>query len=249
MNTTGTNTAGGAAGAGFSPTHWSVVLAAKDKSSPQSQQALETLCRTYWHPLYLFARRQGHSPDDAEDLTQEFFARLLQKDYLQTVAREKGRFRSFLLVALKRFLANEWDRAHARKRGGGQALVPLDTRLAERHYQTEPPAAASPDQLYERRWALTLLDRTVAGLRQEFEAAGKAGEFACLKEFLAADRGELDYGAAAARLGTSEGAARVAVHRLRRRFREVYRQQVAQTVSSPEEIEDEIRHLRAALSP
>jgi RNA polymerase sigma-70 factor (ECF subfamily) len=232
----------------FATTHWSVVMTAKDKCSPQSAQALETLCRTYWYPLYAHVRRLGHSPHDAEDLTQEFFARLLQKDYLHAVAREKGRFRSFLLMALKRFLANDWDRMQAQKRGGGQTFVPLDTQFAEQRYQTEQPAGALPDEIYARRWALTLLDRTLAALREEFKQAGKATEYACLKGFLTADRGAISYAEVAARLGASEGAARVAVHRLRRRFREIYRQQVAHTVASPEEIEDEIRYLRAILS-
>lgn len=233
-------------GPAFVTTHWSVVLAARDKDSPQSAEALEELCRAYWYPLYAFVRRQGHSPHDAQDLTQEFFARLLRKDYLQVVAREKGRFRSFLLVALRRFLLNEWDRNCAQKRGGGQTLVSLDTSMAESRYQTEPSPALSPDRIYERRWALTLLDRTLARLRQEFTRLGKSQEFDRLKACLAADRGGIDYASAATDLGLSEGAARVATHRLRKRFRELFREEIAHTVSV-EELEDEIRHLMAVL--
>lgn len=232
----------------FATTHWSVVLSARDASAPDSSAALETLCGTYWYPIYAFVRRQGQSAADAQDLTQEFFARLLQKDYLRAAAREKGRFRTFLIVALKRFMANEWDRAHALKRGGGRAQVSLDTSLAETRYQLEPAAAAGADQIYERRWALTLLDQVMARLRQEYADRGNTGEFEQLKSVLTADRGEISYGTIAANLGISEGAARVAVHRLRKRFREVFREEIAQTVSTPEEIEDEVRHLVAALA-
>ena len=158
----------------FVTTHWSVVLSARRKDSPQSAAALETLCRTYWYPLYAYVRRQGHSPPDAQDLTQEFFARLLQKDYLKAAAQEKGRFRTFLIVALKRFLANEWDRARAQKRGGGQALLSLDTELAEQRYRIEPVEGSTAEKVFERRWALTLLDRTMTRLREEFGAAGKS---------------------------------------------------------------------------
>jgi len=210
----------------FATTHWSVVLTARDPAAPESGAALETLCRTYWYPVYAFVRRQGQPPHDAQDLTQEFFARLLQKDYLRSAAREKGRFRTFLIVALKRFMANEWDRARALKRGGGETTLPLDTSLAESRYQMEPAADANPDRVYDRRWALTLLDQS----------------------FLTVDRAEIGYGAIAARLGISEGAARVAVHRLRKRFREVFREQIAQTVSSPAEIDEEVAHLVAALA-
>jgi RNA polymerase sigma factor (sigma-70 family) len=232
----------------FLTTHWSVVLSARKKDSPQSAAALETLCRTYWYPLYAYVRRQGHSPHDAQDLTQEFFARLLQKDYLKAAAREKGRFRTFLIMALKRFLANEWDRLRAQKRGGGQPLLSLDTETAEDRYRIEPTEGATADRVFERRWALTLLDHTMARLRQEFTAGGKEKEFAELKACLTAGRGEISYTAIAAALGQSEGAARVAVHRLRKRFREVFREEIAQTVSSPEDIEAEVRYLMGVLA-
>ena len=232
----------------FVTTHWSVVLSARQKDSPESAAALETLCRTYWYPLYAYVRRQGHSPPDAQDLTQEFFARLLQKDYLKAAAREKGRFRTFLIVALKRFLANEWDRLRAQKRGGGQPLLSLDTDLAEQRYQVEPVEGASADRIYERRWALTLLDRTMTRLREEFASAGKLEDFNRLKACLTAERGEISYTEIAAALGMTDGAARVAVHRLRKRFREVFREEIAHTVSTSEEIEEEVRHLISVLA-
>ena len=244
-----TTTSAPASRAVFVTTHWSVVLSAREKVSTQSDAALERLCRTYWYPLYAWVRRQGHSPHDAQDLTQEFFARMLQKDYLQAAAREKGRFRTFLIVALKRFLANEWDRARAQKRGGGQALLSLDTATAESRYQIEPAATLSADLIYERRWALTLLEQTMTALREEFTSAGKQREFESLKTFLTAERGEIPYSEIAAKLGINESAARVSVHRLRKRFREVFRQQIAHTVARPEDVEEEVRYLLTALGP
>lgn len=233
--------------AAFVTTHWSVVVSAREKDSPRNREALETLCRTYWYPLYAFVRRQGRSPHDAQDLTQEFFARLLEKDYLQAAAEEQGRFRTFLLVALKRFLANNWDRVRAQKRGGGQAAVSLDTEMAEQRYGVEPGAGATADRIFERRWALTLLERTMSRLRQEFATAGKPGEFERLKVCLTTESGAIAYPDIASVLGMSEGAARVAVHRLRKRFREVFREEIAHTVSSPGEIEEEVRHLLTVL--
>jgi RNA polymerase sigma-70 factor (ECF subfamily) len=232
----------------FATTHWSVVLTARNPAAPESAAALETLCRTYWYPVYAFVRRQGQSPHDAQDLTQEFFTRLLQKDYLRSAAREKGRFRTFLIFAVKRFMANEWDRARTLKRGGGETPLPLDTSIAETRYQMEPAAESNADSIYERRWALTLLDQTMTRLRKEYEAEGKSADFDHLKSFLTVDRGGIGYETIASRLGVSEGAARVAVHRLRKRFREVFREEIAQTVSSPTEIDDEVTHLVAALA-
>ena len=232
----------------FVTTHWSVVLSARKQDSPQSLAALETLCRTYWYPLYAYVRRQGHGPHDAQDLTQEFFARLLQKDYLKAAAREKGRFRTFLIVALKRFLANEWDRLRAQKRGGGQIHLPLDTELAEERYRIEPAEGATADRVFERRWALTLLERTMTRLRQEFAVSGRAGEFDHLKACLTAARGDIAYADLATALNMSEATARVAVHRLRKRFREVFREEIAHTVSSPEEVHEEVRYLMGVLA-
>jgi len=232
----------------FATTRWSVVLKARDQSCPDSAAALETLCRAYWYPLYACVRRQGHSPPDAQDLTQEFFARLLAKDYLRVVAPEKGRFRAFLRVALRRFLANQWDRVRARKRGGGQAPFPLDGALAEQRYGQEQASVLGPDRIYERRWAMTLLEQTTNRLRADYAAAGKTAEFDHLKVFLTAERGAIPYGEVAAALKSTEGAARVAVHRLRKRFREVFRAAVADTVSEPGEVDDELRHVVAVLS-
>lgn len=232
----------------FVTTHWSVVLSARDKTSPQSEAALEELCRTYWCPLYAYVRRQGRGSHDAQDLTQEFFTRLLQKDYLRSVAREKGRFRTFLLVALKRFLADAQDRARAQKRGGGVPCLSLDAETAERRYWAEPVDALTPDRLYERHWALTLLDLTMTRLRQEFVAAGKGDEFDRLKGFLTAETGGTSHAEIAPKLGLTEGALRVAVHRLRRRYRDLFREEIAHTVAGPEEIEDEVRHLLSILS-
>ncbi len=232
----------------FVTTHWSVVLSARDKDSPQSSEALEKLCRTYWYPLYAFVRRQGKAPSDAQDLTQEFFARLLQKDYLQAAARDKGRFRTFLLVAMKRFLANEWDKVRAQKRGGGKIHLSLDTEIAEQRYSVEPTEGVNADKIYERRWALTLLERTMTRLREEFIGAGKAEEFERLKNFLAAAHHGISYADIARDLGTNEGAARVAVHRMRKRYREIFRGEIAQTVSSPQEIDAEVQYLMSVLS-
>ena len=229
----------------FLTTHWSVVLAARHDSSPNAAAALETLCRTYWYPLYAYVRRSGHGPDDAQDLTQEFFARLLEKNWLRAVAPEHGRFRSFLLVAMKRFLAKEWRREHAQKRGSGGTTIPLDPVDAETRYGVEPAVGA--DVLFERRWALTLLTRAMDRIATEFETAGKRAEFDVLKDWLTADRGEIPYQEVAQKLETSEGAARVAIHRLRKRFREIFREIIAETVSEPGEVEDEMRHLAAAL--
>ena len=231
----------------FLTTHWSVVLAAKDTASPDSAAALERLCRAYWYPLYAFIRRQGHSPADAQDLTQEFFARLLEKGYLRAADREKGRFRTFLRVAQRRFIANEWDRSRRLKRGGGWTALPLDTTTGEQRYEAERYDALSPDRLYEQRWARALLEQALARLRADYNAAGKIAEFAHLKGALTAERGSTDYRDLASMLGVNEGAARVAVHRLRKRFREVFRATVAETVAEPVEVEDELRYVVALL--
>lgn len=232
----------------FVTTHWSVVFSARDKDSPQSVEALEKLCRTYWYPLYAFVRRQGQAPSDAQDLTQEFFARLLQKDYLQAAARDKGRFRTFLLVAMKRFLANEWDKVRAQKRGGGKIHLSLDTEMAEQRYSIEPTEGVNPDKVFERRWALTLLERTMTRLREEFIGAGESQEFERLKSFLTASHHGISYADIARDLEMNEGAARVAVHRLRKRYREIFRDEIARTVSSPQEIDAEVQYLMSVLS-
>jgi DNA-directed RNA polymerase specialized sigma24 family protein len=233
----------------FATTHWSLVLSARDPQSPQSADALEKLCRAYWYPLYAYARRAGQSKENAEDLTQAFFARLLEKNFLEAAEPERGRFRSFLLMTLKRFMANEWDRGRAQKRGGGRLHVPLDTELAERKFQAETTAGEmSPDRLYERRWALTLLEQTMARLRTEFAAAGKTAEFEKLKSFLTADKHAIPYSTAATGLGIGDGAARVAVHRLRKRYRELFREEIAHTLAAGEDLDGELRHLLTVLS-
>ena len=221
---------------------------AQDKDSPDALAALEELCRTYWFPLYAYARRSGHSPHDAQDSTQAFFACLLEKDYLHAADRGKGRFRTFLLIALKRFLANEWDKAQAQKRGGEIILVPLDAASAEEKYAADLASNQPLDRDYERRWALTLLEQTMAELRRGYEQVGSVAEFEHLKQYLTADRGSIPYPTIAAALGIGEGGARSAVHRLRRRFRELFRAAVAATVSSPGEVDDELRHVVRALS-
>lgn len=204
------------------------------------------LCRAYWYPLYAFVRRSGRTAEDAQDLTQAFFARLFEKEFLLGVAPEKGRFRAFMLMALKRFMANEWHKARAVKRGGGILHLSFDAGEAEQRYAAEPVDNLSPEMLYDRRWAFTLLDRAMAHLREEFEATGRGAAFEQMKEFLTgAD--ESSYAELAVRVGSSEGAVRVAVHRLRRRFREVFREELAETVT-PEKLDEELRHLRVILS-
>ncbi len=227
----------------FVTTHWSVVLSAREQGSPACDLALEKLCRTYWYPLYAHVRRLGHNPPDAEDLTQEFFARLLQKNYLRDADRAKGRFRTFLLVALEHFLANDWDRQRAQKRGGGRVMVPLDTALAEHLYAAEAGEDSSPMRAYERRWALTLVEQALKRLRVEYAQGGKIAEFERFKPFLTAERASIPYGAVAAELGISEGALRVSVHRLRHRFREIFREEIAHTLADPGDVAEEMRYL------
>jgi RNA polymerase sigma-70 factor (ECF subfamily) len=233
----------------FVTTHWSVVLSARDEESPRGAEALEALCRTYWYPLYAYVRRLGHSPADAQDLTQEFFARLLQKHYLQSVDQEKGKFRTFLLVALQRFLANEWDRRHAQKRGGFAPIVSIDQELAESRFASDPSHAVQPDVLFERQWAMTLLERTMTRLREEYVATGRAKLFEHLQGCLAKDESASPYAEIAARLNLTEAAVKMAVHRLRARYREILRAEIADTVASPEEVEEEIRQLFSAFGP
>jgi RNA polymerase sigma-70 factor (ECF subfamily) len=231
----------------FVTTHWSLVLAAGKGASADAQEALANLCQTYWYPLYAYVRRQGHQPDDAQDLTQAFFARLLEKHYLQSADPERGRFRSFLLTAFKRFLSKERDRQRAKRQGGGRKLLPLDFEAGERRYSLEPAHAVTAERIYEQRWALTLLDRVFVRLRDEFDQAGKQKDFNCLKVYLTGEAGTPSYQEAAADLEMTEGAVRVAVHRLRRRYRDLVREEIAQTVAGPEEVDEELRHLFAAL--
>ena len=236
-------------GAGqFAATRWSVVLAAADdRSGTRGRRAMEELARTYWFPLYAFIRRQGSAPEQAEDLTQEFFARLLEKEYLCGVDRAKGKFRSFLLASVKHFLSNERDKARAKKRGGGVLHLSLDTADAETHYRAEPADDMTPERLFERRWALAVLDQVLDRLRREYTDQGKAATFDALKGSLAGETDAPAYAHVAQRLGTTEGAVKVTAHRLRKRYREILRDEIAQTVSAPELVDEEIRYLLRCL--
>lgn len=232
----------------FVTTRWSVVLEAGRAESPGSRAALENLCQAYWYPLYAFARRRGHSPEDAQDLTQEFFARLLEKNWLDRASPERGRFRSFVLGAFEHFLANEWRKGQTLKRGGGIQTVPLAFEDGETHYSQEPPDPATPEKLFERRWALMLLDRVLDRLEAEQKQAGKDGPFALMKPCLAGGRDAIPLAELGRRLGMSEGAVKVAVHRLRQRYRQLLLEEVAQTVALPEDVEAELHHLIQAIA-
>jgi RNA polymerase sigma-70 factor (ECF subfamily) len=232
----------------FLTTHWSVVLAAKDKTSPDCALALESLCQTYWYPLYAFVRGSRYSPQDAQDLTQGFFLCLLAKDFLRLVDPEKGRFRTFLKMALKRFLTHEWERIHAEKRGGGRVCLSFDTTMAEQRFLAEQVDGLAPDQAYDRHWAFTLLREATARLQKEYTEANKLTELQELKPYLTAERGCIPYGQIASAVRTTEGAARVAIHRLRKRFRGLFREVIAETVSDAEDVEEEMRYVISMLS-
>ncbi len=227
----------------FGTTHWSVVLAAGGHPTSSTSAALEQLCRTYWYPLYAYIRRQGYEAHDAQDLTQAFFEELLEKSSFNNACREKGRFRSWLLGALNHFLVNEWQRGQTWKRGGRVNFVSLDDDTAESRYLLEPATDLTPEKLYERRWVQVLLDQVLARLRQEFTTGGKESLFDHLRVFLTDVKGAVSYTDASAKMGLSEDAVKQAVRRLRLRYRELLRQEIANTVSSPADIEDEIRHL------
>ncbi len=228
---------------GFQTTRWTIVAAAQDRQSPENAVAWETLARRYWQPVHVYILGCGHGAHDAQDLTQEFFSRLYSRDYLRAADPAKGRFRTFLRVAARRFLINDWDRRRALKRGGGQEIVSLDAMTPDERQRHEPADEASAERIFERRWALTLLERALARLRDEYARAGRETEFAELKEQLTAARAAVDHAALAARLGVSEGAARVALHRLRKRLRAHFRAEVADTVDDDAEIEAELRHV------
>ena len=232
----------------FATTHWTVVVAAGGRATAQAELALEELCRTYWYPLYAYVRHRGYSKPDAEDLTQGFFAAFLRRNYLSGLDAEKGRFRAFLLAAMKHYLANEWDRAGRLKRGGGEAPLSLDWQSADTRYQIHPADALSPDKLYDRAWAVTLLEQVIGRLHDESVSAGKEAVFAALKPFLMVGKQALPTASAATALGLSEGAVRVAVHRLRRRYRELLRAEIAQTLADPGQIDEEMRALLGAFA-
>jgi RNA polymerase sigma factor (sigma-70 family) len=232
----------------FRTTHWSLVLAAGRRSSPDARHALGRLCQVYWYPLYAYIRRKGHSPTDAQDLTQDFFTWLLEKNLAGKADRTRGRFRSFLLTSLDHFLAKHWRRAAACKRGGGQPVLSLDLAAGESRYTLEPAHELTAEMIYQRRWALTLLEETLARLRDEFARRGKLELFEHLKPYLGGDESTVPYSQIAATLGKSEGAVKVAVHRLRHRCRELLRAEIAQTVSSPQEVDGELRDLFDAVA-
>ena len=232
----------------FVATRWSVVLAAGHGDTTRAHDALAHLCNGYWYPLYAYARRRGCSPHDAQDLTQEFFARLLGGNWVAKADRERGRFRTFLLTAMKHFMANEWKKAQAQKRGGGQAHVSLNDDSAENRYQLEPADNTTPERLFEKGWAVTLLETVLSRLEEDYRKEGNAEWMEAMRPALATDRGLLDYAELAKKLDMTETAARMAVHRLRQRYRQLIRAEVASTVASSEETEAEMRHLFRVLA-
>jgi RNA polymerase sigma-70 factor (ECF subfamily) len=232
----------------FATTHWSVVLAAGDVSSPDYTRALSTLCRTYWYPLYVYLRRWGCDRERAEDYTQAFFAGLLERQSIGEADPKRGKFRSFLLASLKHFLADEWDRSQAQKRGGERKVLSLDIEDGETRYSREPVDNLSPEKLFERYWALEVLKEAMARLKAEYATANKIELFDYLKTYLTGEQDSIPYRDAADRLSMTEGAVKVAAHRLRQHYAEFVREQIAQTVTTPEQIEEEICELYAALA-
>jgi RNA polymerase sigma factor (sigma-70 family) len=232
----------------FATTHWSVVLDASHATPGRSRAALESLCSKYWYPLFVYVRRCGYAAPDAQDLTQQYFLQLLSKNWLAQANRERGRFRSFLLASMKHFLANEWDKLQAAKRGGKLHFLSLDFDTAETRLATEPSHDQSPDKAYDRQWAMELLDQVLAALKNEYAAMGKGHLFNELKEVLSRGREAGRYSELGQRLGMSEGAVKVAVHRLRHRYRELLQLEIARTVADASQIQDELRHLFQALT-
>lgn len=224
------------------------MLSAGCSDTPRASRSLEQLCRTYWYPLYVYLRRRGYRAEDAEDLTQEFFARLLHSRFFAAASQERGRFRSYLLTALNHFLADEWDRGRAQKRGGDQIFVPLEVENAETAYRLEPADDLTPEKVYQQRWAKTLLANVLEQLRREYESQAKGELFEGIKDCLTKARAAVSYPALAGQFNMSEGALRVAVHRLRQRYREVLRAEIAHTVGEPGEVEEELRYLLRVLA-
>ena len=227
----------------FTTTHWSVVLTARDGDTTQADAALEKLCRTYWPPLYAYIRRDGYSMEDGQDLTQEFFGSFLKKKWLGHLQHREGKFRSFLLTFLKHFLSDQRDRADAQKRGGHCTFISLDQFAAEERDRIEPVARLTPDQVFEQQWARTLLERALRRLREEYAAKGGLELFEQLKDIQPGVHGSVNYSEIGQRLGLAEGSIKAAVHRLRKRHREILHEEIAQTVSRPDEIADEVRDL------
>ena len=233
---------------GFHTTHWSVVLAAGEEGSPQAATALSRLCQTYWFPVYAFIRKRGHSPEQAQDFTQDFFAGFLERNYVAKAARDRGRFRVFLMSSIENFLHNEHDRAQAQKRGGRQKLLSLDYVEAEERYQFEPVEDSDPARIFEQQWAATLLETVLNRLRQEFGAEGRVGLFEDLQAHLWGDADSIPYSSLAQKSGLTEGNIKTIAHRLRQRYRALLREEIAQTVAMPSEVDDEIRHLMRTVS-
>jgi RNA polymerase sigma-70 factor (ECF subfamily) len=231
----------------FETTRWSLVVSAGQIGTPESKEALATLCGLYWYPIYLFVRRRGYNAEEALDLTQGFFTRLLEKNDLATADRSRGRFRSWLLGCLKHFLANEWDRSTALKRGGGKSLLSIDAEDAEGRYLREPSHDLTPERVFDRRWALTLLDQTLSTLREECKKNGKTALFDALKPALAGEGRDESYSNLGTQLGMSEGAVKVAAHRLRGRYRDILRLRIAETVDTEQAVDEEIKDLFEAL--
>ncbi len=227
----------------FVTTSWTQVLAAREAPSSESRQALEGLCEAYWYPLYAFVRRQGHAPEESSDLTQAYFAQLLEKGYLEDFDPSLGRFRVFLKASVKNFLSKERDKAHAWKRGGRAQVVSLSAEEVEGRYRYEPVDRLTPEEIFERRWALTLLERALAKLRREFDREGRPEDFEKLKGYLTGDEITVPYREVAEELGSTEPSVRTSVHRLRQRFGKLLRQEIAETVAAPGDVEDEMRHL------
>jgi len=232
----------------FATTRWTVVVTAGRRKTAQSEAALEELCRAYWFPLYAYVRRRGHSKEDAEDLTQAFFASFLSKNYLDGLNAERGRFRAFLLAALKHFLANEWDKSRRQKRRGDAQHLSLDWQSADTQFQIVAAANLSPDKVFDREWAVALLAKVIERLERECAVDGRSRQFEELKIFLTAGKGALPHAAAAQALGMDEGAVRVAVHRLRKRYRELLREEIAQTLTDSMEVDEELRALFGAFA-
>jgi RNA polymerase sigma-70 factor (ECF subfamily) len=232
----------------FATTHWTVVLAAGKRHTPQSDNALEELCRTYWFPLYAYVRRRGHTKEDAEDSVQAFFARFLAKNYLAGLNAERGRFRAFMLASLKHFLINEWKKSQRLKRGGGEKNLSLDWQTADTKFQVAATNEPSPDKAFDREWAVALLAKVIERLQKECETDGKAKLFGQLKIFLTTDKGETAQAKVAKKLVMDESTARVAIHRLRKRYRKLLRDEIAQTLSSDADVDEEMRALFGAFS-
>lgn len=232
----------------FVTTHWSVVLSAKQELSAEADAALAKLCRTYWWPLYAFVRQRGYKVHDAQDLTQVFFERLLAKDFLHAVDRSKGKFRSFLLAAVCNFLAKDWRSSQSQKRGGHIKFVSINDETAEQPYVQVAASSLSPEELFEKQWAITLLNQTLTRLGEEFVAAGKEAQFETIKNFLTGEKQSASYAVLAAKMGTTEAALKMAVSRMRQRYGELLRAEIANTVTRPEEVEEELRALIRALS-